>query len=68
MNFLPGLPRTAILRISASQLARIAGMSHWHPASLLSLLILLLRSCAYFWLVLNSLSPVVTAMFPESRA
>jgi hypothetical protein len=27
----PGCPWTAILLISASQVARITGMSHWHP-------------------------------------
>jgi hypothetical protein len=29
----PGWPRTMILPISASQLARITGVSHWHPAN-----------------------------------
>jgi hypothetical protein len=33
----PGWPQTLILTISASQVARIIGVSHWHPAKLLSL-------------------------------
>jgi hypothetical protein len=33
----PGWPRTLILLISASQVTRIIDVSHWHPASLLSL-------------------------------
>jgi hypothetical protein len=31
-TFCPGCPQTATLPISASQLARIIGKSHWHPA------------------------------------
>jgi hypothetical protein len=31
-NYLPGLPQTAILPISASQVARIIGISHQHLA------------------------------------
>jgi hypothetical protein len=32
LNYLPGWPQTTILLILYSQVARITGMSHWHPA------------------------------------
>jgi hypothetical protein len=32
--FCPGLPRPVILQISASRVARVTGMSHWHPPSM----------------------------------
>jgi hypothetical protein len=33
-NICPGSPQTAILLISASQIARITGISHWHLAAI----------------------------------
>jgi hypothetical protein len=48
----PGQPLTVILPISASQVARITGVSHWRWASrlgLLSALPLCWLFCCWYW-------------------
>jgi hypothetical protein len=40
----PGWPRTTVLLISASQVARTTGVSHWHPARFSVLRLLILKS------------------------
>jgi hypothetical protein len=45
VNYVPGWPQTIILLISASQVAKITGLSHWHPAILTSFLICHLTGC-----------------------